>query len=137
MESAYSRINPLDLFDRVVAGLGDEHEIKVLCFLMLTKLIVLDPEESVRQLDAIAERFRTILSFKPKDNAVKQEVEKAMSATKGVLRVTVFLRNAFPETTSSTSNVNSQSWKAYWEWVGKEFRPQLVATELEVKNQVA
>ena len=135
MEGAYTRINPIDLFDRVVAGLDDEHEIKVLCYLMLTKLIVLDPEESVQHLDAVAERFRVILAFKTKDNAVKQEVEKAHEASKGALKVTVLLHNAFPSASSSATDVHRQVWKGYWESVVKEHRTQLSAMEQEVKNE--
>lgn len=135
MEGAYTRVNPADLFDRVVAGLEDEHEIKVLCNLMLTKLIALDPEESVQHLDAVADRFRVILAFKPKDNAVKQEVEKAHEASKGVLKVTVLLHNAFPSASSNATNVHGQAWKAYWESVVKEFRTQLSAMEQEIKNE--
>ena len=137
MEGAYTRINPIELFDRVIAGLEDEHEIRVLCNLMLTKLIVLDPEEMVRCLDSIAERFRAILSFKPKDNAVKQEVEKANEASKGVLKVTVLLNNAFPGAASSSTNPQGQSWKTYMEWVIKDFRAQLHAMEQEIKDQAA
>lgn len=135
MEGAYTRINPVDLFERVVAGLEDEHEIKVLCNLMLTKLIALDPEESVQHLDAVAERFRVILAFKPKDNAVKQEVEKAHEASKGVLKVTVRLHNAFPSASSNATNLHGQGWKGYWESVVKDFRSQLSAMEQEVKNE--
>lgn len=137
MEGAYTRINPVDLFDRVVAGLEDEHEIKVLCNLMLTKLIILDPDESVRHLDPVAERFRVILAFKPKDNAVKQEVEKAQEASKGVLKVTVLLHNAFPLASNAAANIQGHIWKGYWEWVMKEFRTQLLAMEQEVKTQAA
>ena len=137
MESAYTRINPVELFDRVIAGLEDEHEIRVLCNLMLTKLIVLDPEEMVRCLDSIAERFRAILSFKPKDNAVKQEVEKASEASKGVLKVTVLLHNAFPGAANSSTNPQGQGWKTYMEWVTKDFRAQFHATEQEIKDQAA
>lgn len=135
MEGAYTRINPADLFDRVVAGLEDEHEIKVLCNLMLTKLIVLDPEESVQHLDAVAEQFRVILAFKPKENAVKQEVEKAHEASKGVLKVTVLLHNAFPSASSNATNVQGQAWKGYWDTVVREYRLQLSAMEQEVKNE--
>jgi cullin-associated NEDD8-dissociated protein 1 len=135
MESAYTRINPLELFDRVIAGLEDEHEIRVLCNLMLTKLIVLDPEEMIRRLDSIAERFRVVLSFKPKENAVKQEVEKANEASKGVLKVTVLLNNAFSVVASSSTNLQGQGWKIYIEWVAKDFRAQFHAMEQEVKDQ--
>lgn len=127
----------MDLFDRVIAGLEDEHEIKVLCNLMITKFIVLDPEETERHLDSVAQCFRAILGYKPKENAVKQEVEKAMEASKGVLRVTVLLHNAFPAASSPTGNLPGRAWKSYWEWVGKDFRTQLMAMELQVKNQVA
>lgn len=137
MDIAYSMMNPSELFERVVLGLDDEHEIKVLCSLMLTKLIVLDPEETVRRLDSIAERFRNVLASKPKDNAVKQEVEKVMEATKGVLKVTVHLHNAFPAASDSAQGPQGQLWKAYWDWVGKEFKTQLLAMQLEVKNQAA
>ena len=128
-------MDPVELFDRVVIGLEDEHEIRVLCNLMLTKLIVLDPEEMVRRLDSIAERFRAVLSFKPKENAVKQEVEKANEASKGVLKVTVLLNNTFSGAASSSTNAHGQGWKPYVEWVAKDFRPQFHAMEQEVKDQ--
>lgn len=139
MDSAFSRINVTDLFDRVIAGLDDEHDIKVLCNLMITKLIALAPEETVRRLDPIAERFQAILAFKPKENAVKQEVEKAQEASKGVLRVTVRLHMAFPGASSGTADgqVQCQIWRGYWEWVGKDFKSQLQATEMDIKSQSA
>lgn len=135
MESVYTRINPTNLFDRVVAGLDDEHEIKVLCNLMLTKLIDLDPDETIRHLDDVAKPFRVTLGFKPKDNAVKQEVEKAIEASKGVLKVTVLLHNAFPVASEPSSNLHRQTWTRYWEWVVQDFKTQLSVMEHEVKNQ--
>ena len=135
MENAYSRMNHSDLFDRIIAGLEDEHEIKMLCNLMLTKFIILDPEETVRRLDSIAEKFRVILSFKAKENSVKQEVEKAAEASKAALKVTVRLHNAFPA--ASSAGVQSQTWKGYWEWLGKEHKATLMNMESEVKSQAA
>ena len=137
MENAYTRISPVELFDRVIAGVGDEHEIRVLCNLMLTKLIVLDPEEMIRRLDDIAERFRVILAFKPKENSVKQEIEKAAEASKGVLKVTVLLENAFPAASATAANLQVQAWKGYREWVGKDFKSSLIEMESEIKNQAA
>ena len=137
MEGAYMRMNHADLFERVIAGLEDEHEIKMLCTLMLTKLIDLDPEETLRRLDAMAEKFRVILNFKPKENSVKQEVEKATEASKAVLTITVRLHNAFPAASGPGSGVQSQSWKGYWEWLGKEHKDYLMRIENEVKTQAA
>ena len=130
-------MNHADLFDRVIAGLEDEHEIKMLCSLMLTKLITVDPEETVRRVDSIAEKFRVILGFKPKENSVKQEVEKAAEASRTALKVTVSLHNAFPAASSAGTGVQSQTWKGYWDWLGKEHKATLTNMEIEVKSQAA
>ena len=137
IESAYSRMNHLDLFDRVIAGLEDEHEIKMLCSLMVTKLIVLDPEETARRLDSIADKYRIVLSFKPKENSVKQELERAAEASKTALKVTVLLHNTFPQASGTASNVQGQAWKGYWEWVAKDFKMNLVTIDNEMKNDAA
>ena len=140
MENAYARMNPLDLFDRVIAGLDDEHEIKILCNLMLAKLIVLDPDETSRRLDTISERFRVILSFKAKDNTVKQDIEKSNEAIRAALKTTVLLHNAFPAASGPhgvVANVQGQSWRGYWDWVNKDFRSVLWTVEQEAKSQAA
>lgn len=137
MEGAYSRISPMDLFDRVTAGLDDDHEIKVLSNLMLTKLVYIDPEETGRHLDAIAEQYRSILAFKPKENAVKQELEKLSEANKGVLKVTLLLHDILPGNTSAGNSLQSEKWKGYWEWVAKDFKSQVASVEQEMKSQTA
>ena len=134
MENAYSQTSTTDLFDRVIDGLEDEHEIKVLCNLMLTKLIALDPDEAQRRLDPIAERFRRVLSFKPKENAVKQELEKVEEARRGVLTVSIALNHAFPSAAATTA-AQGQTWAAYWDWAQKENRAQIVTIEQESKSQ--
>ncbi|KFX97846.1 hypothetical protein O988_04645 [Pseudogymnoascus sp. VKM F-3808] len=127
METSFSRINILDFYDRVITGLNDEHDIRSLCNLMLTKLVVLDSEETARRLDSIAECFRTILSTKLKDNAVKQEIEKQDEARKGVLRVSLLLHNAIPAASSNMGIATGQhqTWRTFWEWVEKDYEPQL------------
>jgi cullin-associated NEDD8-dissociated protein 1 len=136
METAFSRINILDFYDRIVAGLKDEHDIRALCNLMLTKLVVLDLDETSRRLDAIADCFRTILSTKLKDNAVKQEIEKQDEASKSVLRVTLLLHGAIPAASSGVGahGGQHQTWRTYWEWVEKDFDPQLRAFRDESKE---
>ncbi|TVY17828.1 Cullin-associated NEDD8-dissociated protein 1, C-terminal part [Lachnellula arida] len=133
MEIAFSRINILDFYDRVIAGLQDDHDIRALCNLMLTKLVVLDPDETARRLDAIANCFRAILSIKLKDNAVKQEIEKQEEASRSVLRVTLLLHSAIPGASSGMGVQGSQHqiWRSYWEWVEKDFESQLRALKDE------
>ncbi|KAI9867835.1 MAG: hypothetical protein M1813_007657 [Trichoglossum hirsutum] len=124
METAFSRVDIATLYDRVIAGLEDEHDIRILCNLMLTKLIILDPAETQRRLDFISQRFRTILSFKPKEGAVKQELEKAEEASTGVLKVSLQLNNGFPA-------ADAAEWVSYREWIRKNYSLQLKMLEDE------
>ena len=135
MDTAFARMSAPALFDRVIAGVQDEHDIKMLCNLMLTKLITLDPEETIRRLDSIAERFQAVLATKLKDNAVRQEVEKAQQANKDVLKVTVRLQALFQAAAAATSGSQHAVWRGYWEHVGKDFRTTLLAAEAAVKEE--
>ncbi|RDA84085.1 hypothetical protein CP532_0483 [Ophiocordyceps camponoti-leonardi (nom. inval.)] len=128
METAFSRINIVDLYDRVVAGLKDDNDIRQLCNLMVTKLMTLDPDETTRRLDAIADAYQSVLSHKLKDNAVKQDVEKQDEANKSVLRVSLLLGERLKAAASSSS------WATYWEWVNKEFEKQLRGLREETKE---
>lgn len=139
METAFPLIPTPDLFDRVIAGLEDEHDIRVLCNLMLTKLIVLDHNETGRHLDLIAERFRTILSFQPKESAVKQELEKVEAASKGVLRVSVLLeRMVVKEGRVMGTSITGDKmiWKAYWDWVRKDFAEAIKRVNEEMGDRM-
>lgn len=133
MEIAYSRLNILDFYDRIIAGLDDEHDIRTLCNLMLTKLVHKDPEETARRLDSIAQSFRIVLSIKLKETAVKQEIEKQSEACKSVLRVTLLLHDAIPSASvasGSTADLHP-IWRTYWEWVEKDFASQLQNLKME------
>lgn len=137
METAFSRINILEFYDRVIAGLKDEHDIRQLCNIMLTKLVVLDRDETSRRLDSVADCFRTILSTKLKDNAVKQELEKQEEAVKGVIRVSLQLQAAIPEAGDAmgTQGSQHQTWRTYCEWVQKDFAEQVKSVRKETLGQ--
>lgn len=135
MEMAFSRLNRLDLFDRAITGLKDDHDIKILCNLMLRKLVVLDPEETVRRLDAVAECFQAVLSTKLKENAVKQEVEKAQEAQKDIIRVSVRMQKALQLVRSVSDNAQAPVWKGYWEWLGKDFKLPVQQAEAALRSE--
>ena len=138
METAFSRINILDFYDRVIAGLKDEHDIRALCNLVITKLVVLDIDETTRRLDAIAESYRPVLSIKLKENSVKQEIEKQEEAVRSIIRVSVLLHNAIPAASSAlgTSAGQHQMWRTYWEWLEKDFENQLKQLREETKDSI-
>jgi cullin-associated NEDD8-dissociated protein 1 len=130
MELAFTRLNNIDLYDRVIAGLKDDNDIRQICNLMVTKLIVIDPDESARRLDSIAEAYRSVLSIKLKENAVKQDVEKQQETNKSILRVTMLLGEKMKSVTGNAGAAMSNasvaaSWAGYWEWVNKEYSTQL------------
>ncbi|KAL1304209.1 hypothetical protein AAFC00_000631 [Neodothiora populina] len=132
METTFTRISISAFYDRVIAGIGDEHEIKILCCLMLTKMISLVPEESVRRLTDVATAFRTVLVFKPKDNAVKQELEKLGEHNKAICKVSILLNKNFPQETSAETN---RAWSEFWEWTKKEMPAVIKAAEEELKEK--
>lgn len=142
METAFSRISNIDFYDRVVAGLKDDNDIRQLCNLMITKLMVIDPDETARRLDSIAEAYRAVLSVKLKENAVKQEIEKQEEANKSVLRVTLLLGDRMKALTGSAgvasvgggAEAGAATWQAYWEWVNKDFDKQLRGLREETRD---
>lgn len=136
METAFTRMNNIDFYDRVVAGLKDDNDIRQLCNLMVTKLAAIDPDETARRLDVIAEAYRGVLSVKLKDNAVKQDIEKQEEANKSVLRVTLLLGDKTKAKTglAGAATGNAGVWTSYWEWVNKEFDKQLKGLREETKE---
>ncbi|KAL2870676.1 putative cullin binding protein CanA [Aspergillus lucknowensis] len=128
LDTSFSLSHLSELFQRILAGLDDEQDIRTICNLMTSKLIVLAPEETRRHLDALSERYTAVLSFKPKDNAVKQELEKAQEASMGVLKITHELGKAFPVTEGSA---DGHKWKTYMEWVRNQFSAELTKLEGE------
>jgi cullin-associated NEDD8-dissociated protein 1 len=115
------------IYARIIDGVSDEHDIRVLANLMILKLIVLAPDETKRNLDALAEQFRKVLGVKAKENAVKQEIEKLAEANKGVVRVSWELNRAFPgmgvqgSPGGKAGDASFGGWRGYWEWVRNEF----------------
>lgn len=137
METAFTRISILDFYDRVIAGLKDEHDIRSLCNLMVTKLVVLDIDETTRRLDSIAECYKPVLSVKLKENAVKQEIEKQEEASRSVIRVSVLLHDSIPGASSALgSGGQHQTWRNYWEWLEKDFEGPLKALREESREGV-
>lgn len=122
MEVALPRISIIEVYDRIIAGLMDDNDIRALSNLMLAKLAIIDPQETIRRLDTIADAFRATLSTKLKENAVKQEYERQEEAARSVLRTTLLLSDRLK---GSVGSGQCQIWTTYWDWVNKDFERQL------------
>ncbi|KAA8650920.1 hypothetical protein EYZ11_001854 [Aspergillus tanneri] len=128
LDTTFSLSHVSEFFDRILAGIDDEQDIRTICNLMTSKLITLAPEETQRYLDVLSERYGIVLSFKPKDNAVKQDLEKAQEASMGVLKISRELSKAFPNAEASGEH---HKWKSYMEWIRKTFTTQLKSMDTE------
>ncbi|KAI1951384.1 hypothetical protein LOZ12_002517 [Ophidiomyces ophidiicola] len=118
VETAHSILNIAEIYDRILAGIQDEQDIRTLCNLMVSKLITLAPKETEARLNTFCEPFKRILSTKLKESAVKQELEKAQEASLGVVKISRELQMAFP---AAETSGEFHAWKQYLGWMSKEF----------------
>lgn len=140
METAFPRLDVIQLYDRIIDGLSDDNDIRALCNLMVSKLVFLAPEETARRLDSIAAAFRHTMATKLKDNAVKQEIEKQNEAIKSVLRVSLLLGEKLPASLANASGVGAAgtpgvvntAWNVYWESLNKDHKA--ILKELREEN---
>lgn len=120
------------IFDRILDGIPDDHDIRTLCILMLTRLSNIDRDETRRRLSSLAEKFRVVLGAKLKENAVKQEIEKVNEANAAVIRITIEMDREFP--TASTDGIGGElvPWKGYVEYAKREFPSMVRQAQLEM-----
>jgi cullin-associated NEDD8-dissociated protein 1 len=138
LETAFAKLSPVDLadcFDRIVAGICDDHDIRILCNLILMKLIDLAPDQTHSRLESIATQFRTVLSIKPKENAVKQEIEKLQEGSKGVLKVSIILNKKLGADSGAHEDPHIAAWSSYWDWVNKEFPALMRTVQQDLKDR--
>lgn len=138
MEIAPTRIDIEKVFDRVIVGVGDEHDIRTLCNLMLIKLMALAPEETVRRLDDIADQFRSVLVIKLKETAVRHEYERTDEAKKGVIKVSLELNKVFPAEAGSAASgaiIGRPKWSDLLDHIRKEHGTLLKDVEKETRGK--
>ncbi|KKF93860.1 Cullin-associated NEDD8-dissociated protein 1 [Ceratocystis platani] len=111
LDTAFKSFSLSTFYDRVLAGLSDDHDIRSLCNLMIIKLASIVPKETTRRLDRIATAYQQVLSVKLKEGAVKQEIEKQGEAIKGVIHVTMVLVEKLHLAQSETGG---ETWSEYW-----------------------
>lgn len=114
METAPNQVDVPKIYDRVVAGVTDDRSIQNLSNLMITKLAVSAPDQTIRRLGDIGTQFSVVVAVKLKENAVRQEVEKADEAKKAVMKVAAELIAAFPNEAN-----NQPKWSACLEEMKK------------------
>ena len=100
---------------------------------MLTKLILLAKGETLNRLDSIADCFRTTLAQKPKENAVKQELEKHAESIRSTMRATITLNKA--AIAAGVPVGGKTGWSGYWEWAKGGFLSEVQILEGEERGE--
>ncbi|PLW19619.1 hypothetical protein PCASD_18183 [Puccinia coronata f. sp. avenae] len=99
LETCLNKIDINEFTNRVLSGLSDEDEIKVLCYLMLIRLSHIAPTTIASRLDQSTEAFSVTINLKLKDNSVKQDHERTAELQRSALRALVaLLRVSSPST---------------------------------------
>ncbi|KAK9456002.1 armadillo-type protein [Dipodascopsis uninucleata] len=109
--------NELDLptmCERAIAGIDDDHDIKINCYLMIGKIASTDTSVIASKLDILAKKFGDVLTQKLKDNAIKQEIEKLSESQRRVMQATEEIQKSLLEA-SSTGNMAAQGENPAWE----------------------
>ncbi|KAF7722886.1 Cullin-associated NEDD8-dissociated protein 1 [Apophysomyces ossiformis] len=87
-------LDKLDIYgflERVRVGLEDQHDIKMLTYLMLIQLSKIATTAVSQKLDDLVAPLKATLDFKMRSNAVKQEVERNQELVRATLRCIVSL----------------------------------------------
>jgi hypothetical protein len=108
LSTCLDKIDVYGFLDHIRVGLDDQHDIKMLAYLMLIRLTKVAatavaqskrkhsqnsiiPKQCAIGLDDFVTPFKTTLDFKMRSNAVKQEVEKNQELVRAVLRCVISL----------------------------------------------
>ena len=133
-KNAYSTMHQLldvpALYDRVLDGIIDDNDVRTLCLMMISRLTVIDADESRRRLSMMADKFKVVLGQKIKENAVKQEIEKVNEANAAVVRTTLELDKKFA-TAATDGSGEMVAWKGYLDFVKKDFAALVRTIEKE------
>ncbi|KAB8360756.1 hypothetical protein FH972_024490 [Carpinus fangiana] len=131
------------LFDRVIAGLADDHSIRALCFIMILKFSTTAPVQTQRRLDDIGDRFKAILAVTLKETAVRHEHERVEEAKRSAVRCALELARTFPGgslpagvAAANTGFVTPQArWTSFLDEMRSQHRKTVDEVERELKDK--
>ncbi|KAG8436055.1 hypothetical protein GDO86_007236 [Hymenochirus boettgeri] len=104
LENCLDQIDIYEYLNHVEDGLKDHYDIRMLTFIILTRLSALCPATILQSLDQLIEPLRATCTTKVKAGSVKQEFEKQDELKRSAMRAVTALLN-IPEVESSRSMV--------------------------------
>lgn len=131
-EVAIDRIDTAKVFDRIVAGVGDDRGIRSLCSIMILKYSNLFPNDMVSRLDSLAAPIKAILATTLKDTAVRHEIERLDEAKRSVMRLTMILHRNF-----AAEGSRKPQWSLLQEEIRMQYRKMAEEVEKELRERQA
>ncbi|XP_059648314.1 cullin-associated NEDD8-dissociated protein 1 [Cornus florida] len=87
LDSCLDRVNPSSfIVPYLKSGLDDHYDVKMPCHLILSKLADKCPSAVLAVLDSLVDPLQKTVNFRPKQNAVKQEVDRNEDMIRSSLR---------------------------------------------------
>ncbi|KAK6915846.1 TATA-binding protein interacting (TIP20) [Dillenia turbinata] len=87
LDSCLDQVNPSSfIVPYLKSGLEDHYDVKMPCHLILSKLADKCPSAVLAVLDSLVEPLQKTINFKPKQDAVKQEVDRNEDMIRSALR---------------------------------------------------
>ncbi|KAG8364032.1 hypothetical protein BUALT_Bualt19G0084000 [Buddleja alternifolia] len=87
LDSCLDQVNPSSFIaPYLLLGLNDHYDVKMPCHLILSKLADKCPSAVLAVLDSLVDPLQKTISFKPKRDAVKQEVDRNEDMIRSALR---------------------------------------------------
>jgi len=108
----------------LVAGISDDAEIRLLSLLSLSKAMENFPGATQPLIGQFIEPFRSFVKTKPKESAVKQEIERLEEGQKAVVKVGVEIQKRYPEGLGP-------EWAAFWTSLQNEHGAMMKAVAAE------
>ncbi|XP_073041585.1 cullin-associated NEDD8-dissociated protein 1 [Primulina eburnea] len=88
LDSCLDQMNPSSfIVPYLSSGLDDHYDVKMPCHLILSKLAEKCPSAVLAVLDSLVDPLQKTINFRPKQDAVKQEVDRNEDMIRSALRV--------------------------------------------------
>ncbi|KAL0384662.1 UNVERIFIED_CONTAM: Cullin-associated NEDD8-dissociated protein 1, partial [Sesamum radiatum] len=87
LDSCLDQVNPSSfIVPYLLSGLDDHYDVKMPCHLILSKLADKCPSSVLAVLDSLVDPLQKTINFRPKQDAVKQEVDRNEDMIRSALR---------------------------------------------------
>ncbi|CAL8068437.1 unnamed protein product [Calicophoron daubneyi] len=93
LDSCLDKLTMAQFLEPLIDGLKDHTDIKLLCYQILQRIAHIRPLEIAAKMEALAAPLKGVLLSKPKEDSVKQEMEKMQELSRCAISVIVSFKS--------------------------------------------